>query len=80
MIPAGFRPIYLDPADVPVCTGPAHPRPIHCTTQTAAGEWYCRHCEPERANGNKERTLRIVALANEIRRRPYSRRQQNDAE
>ena len=80
MIPPGFRPIFIDPAEVPVCNGPAHPRPIHCTTQTATGEWYCRHCEPERASKARELRLRTVAAAMEIRRRPYCRRQQNGAD
>jgi hypothetical protein len=74
----GFESIEVDPADAPICSGPAHPRRIHMTTQTLTGEWYCRHCEPERANRARELTLRTVAAALEIRRRPYCRRGQND--
>lgn len=73
----GFESIEVDPAEVPVCSGPSHPRPIYCTTQTLTGEWYCRHCELERANKARELTLRTVAAAMEIRRRLYGRRQQN---
>jgi hypothetical protein len=73
----GFESIEVDPLDVPVCSGPAHPRKIHMTTQSLDGEWYCRHCEPERANRARELTLRTIAAAIEIRRRPYWRRQQN---
>jgi hypothetical protein len=74
----GFESIEVDPLDVPICSGPAHPRKILMTTQTLTGEWYCRHCEPERANRARELTLRTVAAALEIRRRLYWRRQQND--
>ena len=73
----GFESIEVDPLDVPVCSGPAHPRPIYMTTQSLSGEWYCRHCEPERANMARELTLRTVAAAMEIRRRPYSFRREN---
>ena len=76
----GFVSIEVDPAEVPICSGPAHPKPIHMTTQTLTGEWYCRHCESERANKARELTLRTVAAAMEIRRRPYGRRQQIGSE
>ena len=69
MIPKGFQMVLVDSLDVPVCNGPAHENPIHCTTQSLTGEWYCRDCEPERANKARELTLRTVAAAMEIRRR-----------
>ena len=70
----GFESIELDPMDVPICSGPAHPRNIHMTTQSLDGEWYCRHCEPERANRARELTLRTVAAVLKIlkERRPVS--------
>ena len=75
MIPQGFEPMLVDSRDVPLCKCGSH-----YTTQTLAGEWYCRFCEVDRANANRERTLRTMAAAIEIRRRPYCRRQQNGTE